>query len=143
MLSPLRILGVALVGLTALHLSSSPAEADMVLVFPQGSEHLGIPAAGIRSIEAVRYSPKLAIFEVEICFSRYFAEKICGLTRRSVGQPMEIKAGCELVASPVVRGPMICSGGCFNLTADDLPGAQRLVAKLRDGVRKTCSSPSS
>jgi len=117
----------------------------MELAFAEGLARIKIPATGIRNIEAVVSSPRLApqidIFVVEICVSRYYAAKICNLTRRFIGKPMEIKVGCELVAIPIVREPL-CSRNRFDLTATDLPEAEHLVGKLRDGSRTSCSTTS-
>jgi hypothetical protein len=125
--------------------SSTSAMAEMELVFAQGLARIKIPATGIRNIEAVVSSPTLAphidIFEVEICFSRYYAGRICNLTRRFIGKPVEIRVGCELVASPIVREPL-CNSSCIDLSATDLADAERLVTKLRDGSRTSCPSTS-
>jgi hypothetical protein len=135
----------ALVGLMMLHANSTSATTEVELAFAQGLARIKVPATGIRNIEAVVSSPTLAphidIFVVEICFSRYYSGKICNLTRRFIGKPIEIRVGCELVASPIVREPL-CNSSCIDLSADDLPDAERLVAKLRDGSRTSCPSTS-
>jgi preprotein translocase subunit SecD len=76
---------------------------------------------------------------VEVCFAKDIRERICQLTRQIVGEPMEILIDCVSVSKPIVREPL-CTRPCFQISADDLAGANALAQRIRSGTSRVCAS---
>jgi preprotein translocase subunit SecD len=57
------------------------------------------------------------------------------LTRKIVGEALEVFVGGECVASPIVREPL-CGEASFQISANDLAEAEALAQRLRIGWSK-------
>jgi hypothetical protein len=128
-------------GLAASMLVPVSVMAEMELVLVEENVRLIIPEAGIRSIEVETWTaktiPNLKTFSVAICLTRYHKNRVCDVSRRFVGRPLELRMGCELLATPVIREPL-CNNSCFLLSAETLEDAHRQAAKLRAASRISC-----
>lgn len=113
---------------------------------PKGS--VDVPVSAIGRVEAVatiavRNTENGQIHEypnphVEVCFAEDVRKRICQLTRRIVGQPMEVVIDCATISKPIVREPL-CARPCFQISASDLAEANALALRIRSGSNRACA----
>jgi preprotein translocase subunit SecD len=145
-MKPARIMIVATAA--AIGLGSALAHAEDIalsLVNPAG--RIDIPASAIKSVEALEKKTfrnietgELHGFEsprVEICYSEDVRQRVCQLTGRIVGQPLEIVVACKTVSKPVVREPL-CHSTCLDISLFDLDEARALAQQIRSGMKTAC-----
>lgn len=118
------------------------------LSFIHRTERIDVPASAIHRIKAhatrtfmLETGPiEYPFADVEVCYARKIQRRMCELTRRIVGEPLDVVIGCEVVARPVVRERMC--GFCISISAADGAEAERLAEKLRSEKVKTCPATS-
>lgn len=120
-------------------------DVALSLVNPAG--RIDIPVSAIKSVEAFAKKTfrntetgELHEFEsprVEICYAEDVRQRICELTRRIVGQPLEIVVACKTVAAPVIR-EALCSQACSAISQTYLSDAEALVQQIRNGMKAAC-----
>jgi preprotein translocase subunit SecD len=54
---------------------------------------------------------------------------------------MEIVVDCRAISKPVVREPL-CTGPCFQLSANDIFEANALAQRLKTGSNRPCAPTS-
>ena len=126
--------------------TANAEEIALSLVNPKG--RIDIPVSAVDRVQAYatiafRNSETGAVRErpdphVEVCVAKEFRERICGLTRRIVGQAMAVMVDCETVTKPIVRDPL-CAGPCFSISANDLAEANALAQRIRRGTNRACA----
>ncbi len=118
------------------------------LSFIHRTERIDVPASAIHRIKAhatrtfmLETGPvEYPLADVEVCYARRIQRRMCELTRRIVGELLDVVIGCEVVARPVVRERMC--GFCISISAADGAEAERLAEKLRSEKVKTCPATS-
>ncbi|HEY7999229.1 MAG TPA: hypothetical protein VIE87_10450 [Pseudolabrys sp.] len=129
-----------------------PVAADDIalsLVHRQG--RIDILVSAVRSVNAyatqtfvitgTTQTKEYPLPHVDLCFTKEIQEQICRLTRRIVEQPMEIVVDCRAISKPVVREPL-CTGPCFQLSANDIFEANALAQRLKTGSNRPCAPTS-
>lgn len=142
---------VAIITAAAAGFGAAFADAENIalsLLHPRG--RVDIPAGAISHVEAratiaVRNTETRAVHEypnphVEVCFAEDVRERICQLTGRIVGEPMEIVIDCKTISKPIVREPL-CTQPCFQISASDLAEATSLAQRIRNGTDTACAPP--
>jgi preprotein translocase subunit SecD len=119
------------------------------LVHPQG--RIDSPVGALKRVEAgatfaVRNTDTGEVHQrpdphVEVCYTKDIQERVCELTQKIVGQPMEVVIDCAPVVKPIVRQPL-CATPCLMITANDFAEASALAQRIRQGSNRACA-PSS
>jgi preprotein translocase subunit SecD len=131
---------------------SAAANADdIALSLVHAQARIDIPVSALKRVEAhatfaVRNPETGEVHEhpspeVEVCFSKDIRERVCELTQKIVGQPIEIVIDCATVSKPIVREPL-CTRPCFLIGMGDLADTNALAQRIRRGTNRTCA-PSS
>jgi hypothetical protein len=120
---------------------------EIALTFVHGQNRIDVPASAVVSIEALPYSlyrntvtgeiTKHGRPYVEICFNAAIGAKLCELTQRIVGEPLELWVNCQAIVKPVVREPL-CSDACLKLSSFDPSEAGELVSRLNAQPKLAC-----
>jgi hypothetical protein len=103
------------------------ARADEIaLSFVHGQNRIDVPASAVVSIEGRPDSlyrstlpGELAKHErpyVNICFDAAIAARLCELTHKIVGEPLELWVGCKAIMKPVVRESLCVA--CMSVPAE-------------------------
>jgi preprotein translocase subunit SecD len=140
------LIGVAMA--TTVAFGSTHAE-DIALSLVRPTDRIDIPTSAITRVEALAKKTFRNVVtgepyqiedpRVQICYSEEVRRRICQLTRRIVGQLLEIVVACKTVSKPVVREP-VCSETCFEISRTDLAEATALAQQIRSGTKTACPS---
>ena len=124
------------------------AAEDIALSLVHATERIDIPASAISRIEAApsfvvidprtRKRTQSQAYSVNVCLPKDIRDRICQLTWRIVGEPLEILAECDLLTKPVVREP-ICNSPCLAIPAENAEEAKLFVGKLRYRPKRSCA----
>jgi hypothetical protein len=119
------------------------AADEIALSFVHGQNRIDVPASAIDSIEALHYSLhrntetgkvfKGAGPNVEICFDGGIGASLCELTKKIVGEPLEVWVSCRPIMKAVVREPL-CSSACYLWAYE----ADQLVSRLNAQPKLAC-----
>jgi len=127
--------------------AASVAGDDIALSLVHETERIDIPASAISRIEAVpsfvvidprtRKRVQSQTYNVNVCLPRDIRDRICDLTWRIVGEPLEIVVGCDVLTKPVVREPL-CRSPCLSIPAENVAEAQTFAGRLRQPQKGNC-----
>jgi len=129
-------------------LATPAAAEDIALSLVHTTGRIDIPASAVSRIEVApsyvatdRRSGKRMrsrTYSVYVCLLEDVRERICDLTRRIVGEPVEIVSGCEVLTEPVVREP-ICTAPCLSIPAGNMAEAEVFAGKLGLHPKPSCA----
>jgi hypothetical protein len=145
-----RLLRATGIGAVVCVLCGTPSVAadDIALSLVHRTERIDIPANAISRIDVTpsfvftdlrtRKRVQSRAHSVNVCLHKDIRDRICELTWRIVGEPLEIVAGCGVLTRPVVREP-ICRLPCLSIPAEDAAEARAFVDKLRQRPKENCA----
>jgi preprotein translocase subunit SecD len=121
-------------------------EIALSLVHPKG--RIDIPANAVSSVNAratitihntaTGGSREFPGPHVEVCLSKEIRDRLCQLTQKIVGEPLQIVVDCKAVSQPIVREPL-CTNPCFQISAIDLAEATETAKRIQSGTNKLCT----